>query len=297
MRTIILLLMVILLFGNVEAQILPIPYNSKSYTPLVQARDDMLQRKLTQTISKNPQWSRLIEQKRLCVGLVDISNPDLPRFASINGDHMMYAASLPKVAILLAVMDAIEAGELKHTPKIDSLLHRMIRISCNASSTALIDKLGYDKIANVLQDERYRLYDEMQFGGGLWVGKRYAAGGPRNPEPIKGLSHAATVTQVCRFYYMLAYGKLISCDASEKMLEYLRDPRLHHKFVHSLNKLAPEAELYRKSGTWKNFHADSVMVIGNVWRSYILVALINDPHGEQIMREMVTDVDYLLSNN
>ena len=36
-------------------------------------------------------------------------------------------------------------------------------------------------------------------GGGLWVGKRYAAAGKRLPDPMNGLSHGATVEQVSRF--------------------------------------------------------------------------------------------------
>ncbi|NNF35696.1 MAG: hypothetical protein HKN68_16430, partial [Saprospiraceae bacterium] len=169
-----------------------------------------------------------------------------------------------------------------------------IRVSNNASSSALIDLLGYDRISRTLKDKRYQLYD-LKKQGGLWVGKRYGKGGKRNPDPLKGLSHAASAFQVSRFYYMLAYGKLINCERTEQMLEYLYDPHLHHKFVNSFDKLVPEANLYRKSGTWRNYHSDSVMVIGNEWRSYILVALVEDPGGEKIMRELVYEVDKILS--
>ena len=40
----------------------------------------------------------------------------------------------------------------------------------------------------------------------------------------------------------------------------LGDPGIDHKFVRTLKRLAPEAELYRKSGSWRDWHADSVLV-------------------------------------
>ena len=49
-------------------------------------------------------------------------------------------------------------------------------------------------------DPRYRFYDRQN--GGLWVGSDYGPHLERNPEPLKDLDHAASVTQVCRFYYL-----------------------------------------------------------------------------------------------
>ena len=76
----------------------------------------------------------------------------------------------------------------------------MISKSNNQATTRMIDRLGYEKIESVLTDPQYEFYDENK-GGGLWVGKRYGGGGDTNREPLKNLSHAASVTQVCRFYY------------------------------------------------------------------------------------------------
>jgi len=277
-------------------QVHALPFDSTVFKPLEQVRSVKLEKELKQLIGQEPKWAKLVKQKKMSVGVVDLSDPSNAKYAAVNGKHMMYAASLPKIAILVAVMDAIERGEIELTEDIDHMLHQMIRVSSNSSSTELIDLVGYDKIARTLRDKRYRLYDKnMQ--GGLWVGKRYGKGGKKNPDPLKGLSHAASAFQVCRFYYMLAYGKLISCERSEQMMEYLLEPHLHHKFVYTFDKIAPNADLYRKSGTWRTYHADSVMIIGDKWRSYILVALINDPGGEKIMRELVLKVDTLLNKS
>ena len=241
---------------------------------------------LETVLNQNPQWRRLIRNKKLAVGLVDMRDADHAKFAQVNGQEMMYAASLPKIAILLAAMDAIDKGELRETAEVRQDMHLMITKSNNQASTRMIDRVGYKKIEQVLTDPRYALYDKAR-GGGLWVGKRYAAGGARNPEPMKGLSHAATVEQVCRYYYMVAKGQLISEERSKQMMEYLADPLLHHKFVNTLDQVAPNARLYRKSGSWRNYHSDSVLVWGDPSQRYILVALAEDPNGEQIIRKLV----------
>ena len=43
-----------------------------------------------------------VRRKKLAIAFVDISDLDEPKVAAVNGDVMMYAASLPKIAVLLA---------------------------------------------------------------------------------------------------------------------------------------------------------------------------------------------------
>jgi beta-lactamase class A len=79
------------------------------------------------------------------------------------------------------------------------------------------------------------------------------------------------------------------------MLEIMGNPDLHHKFVAVLEKIAPQAKLFRKSGTWKTYHSDSILVWGNdTNRRYILVALIDDPRGGQIIKDLVYPVERVL---
>jgi beta-lactamase class A len=170
----------------------------------------------------------------------------------------------------------------------------MISRSNNAATTRMIDRIGYDKIQQVLTSDDYNLYDK-EFGGGLWVGKRYGGGGDTNREPLKNLSHAATVTQVCRYYYLMAQGKLINEERSKQMLDIMENPELHHKFVNTLDKVAPNARLFRKSGSWKNYHSDSVLVWDETTnRKYIIVALVEDSSGEQIIRDLVKPIEKVL---
>jgi len=273
---------------------LPIRLPDEGRVSLRDMESQDLERKLIRALNANPANAQLIADRKLAVGLVDLRDPYQARFAQVNGDVMMYAASLPKIAILLASMDAFEKCELSESPEVISDLNAMICYSNNQASTRMIDRLGYDKIEAVLTDPRYQLYDE-EFGGGLWVGKRYAASGLRHPDPIKGLSHAATVSQVCRFYYMMATGALVTPVRCRQMLDIMDDPALHHKFVNTLDQVAPQAKLYRKSGSWKNFHADSVLVWGrNKRQRYILVALTEDHNGEQIIRNLVRVAEQVL---
>ena len=272
-----------------------LPFNREGVKirPLRGLIDQKLQADLLIRLNKNKKWSRLIKEKKMAIGLVDLRDTTDIKFARVNGNVMMYAASLPKIAILLASMDAFEKGELKETPEILHDIRIMISRSDNYASTRMIDRLGYEKIEKVLTDPKYKFYDR-KYGGGLWVGKRFAKTGPRHPDPMLGLSHAATVSQVCRFYYMLINGKLVSYERSKQMLDVMTDPEIHHKFVNTIEKLAPDAKLYRKSGSWKDWHSDSILVWGPEWRRYILVGLLEDPEGEKILREIVTSVEEVL---
>jgi beta-lactamase class A len=247
---------------------------------------------LTRRLNANSVWRSLISSKRMSVGVVDMSNEQAVRFATVNGQHMMYAASLPKIAVLAAAHDAIERGELKESAVVKADMRLMIAKSNNAATTRMIDRIGFDKIERTMTDPDLKLYDPA-FGGGLWVGKRYAAGGKRNPDPMKGISHAATTEQICRYFYLLANDELISESSSAKMRSYLVDPQLHHKFVNVLDQVAPDAKVYRKSGSWSSFHADVALVQGPD-RNYIITALVDDPKGEQICRDLAKVLDNML---
>lgn len=254
-----------------------------------------LQLDLEEEIFKNKAWKNLIDSKRMSIGIVDLSDINDIQYAGLNDDHMMYAASLPKIAVLLAAMDAIDKGELANSPAIQKDMRAMISKSNNQATTRMIDRVGYEKIESVLRMPKHNLYDE-EVGGGLWVGKRYAAGGRRYPDPLKGLSHAATTRQVCSFYYQLAMGNLVNETRSKQMLNIMENPGLHHKFVNTLDRVAPKARLFRKSGSWKNYHSDSVLVWGPE-RKYILVALIDNELGEQIIRDLVVPLEKVMKKS
>jgi beta-lactamase class A len=278
----------------IQKDVLPLNFN-REIQPIAEIEDAKLKEILRKEINKNPKWKRLVRGKQMSVGIVDLSNPDKFRYAGLNDNFMMYAASLPKIAILLAAMDAIDKGELKDSKEVRKDLRLMISKSNNRASTRMIDRLGYKKIEEVLRAPKHKLYDE-EVGGGLWVGKRYAAAGKRSPDPMKGLSHAATTRQVCSFYYQLALGNLVSTERSKEMLAIMKNPDLHHKLVNTLDKIAPQADVYRKSGSWRNFHSDSALVWGPD-RRYIIVVLVDYDYGEQTIRDIVRPIEKVLKKS
>jgi len=66
-----------------------------------------LEQELKHKLNANPVWRKLIRDKRMSVGVVDMTNESDVKYAALNGRHMMYAASLPKIAVLAAAHDAI----------------------------------------------------------------------------------------------------------------------------------------------------------------------------------------------
>jgi beta-lactamase class A len=233
-----------------------------------------------------------VRQKKLAVVLVDISNLKQPKVAAYNGDVMLYAASLPKIAVLLAAFEKIAEGRLKLDKETERQLVDMIRVSSNSAATAMMQKVGKDYIARVLLSPRYRLYDPRH-NGGLWVGKDYSKTGIWRRDPLHNLSHGATAMQVARFYYLLATGNLVTPDYSRKMKQILGQPGLYHKFVGALNQVNPAAVLFRKSGTWSTFHSDSVLVERGR-RAYIAVALADSPDGDRWLGQIVVALDEIV---
>ncbi len=63
--------------------------------------DAELQRGLEQVVHELG-LVRAVDSKQLSVALVDVTWPATPRLAMLNGDETMYAASLPKIAILFS---------------------------------------------------------------------------------------------------------------------------------------------------------------------------------------------------
>lgn len=188
---------------------LPFHIPDDQIRPLLTMVSPSLQLDLTNALNTNPAWKSLVRSKKMAVGLVDLRDLHNIRYASVNGNKMMYAASLPKLAILLGASQSLEDGSLAETDEVLHDMRIMISKSDNGAATRMIDRVGFDKIEQTLRDPRYELYDPKR-GGGLWVGKRYAKTGERNGDPMHDISHGATVTQVCRFYYLLAMGKLVS---------------------------------------------------------------------------------------
>lgn len=269
----------------------PTPGQLAPPAPLKDCKDDALQSRLEQSLCS----LGLDDEARrgqLCVALVDLTDAETPRLAMVNGDKMMYAASLPKIAILLGALDQVQAGELTLDAELKRAMTNMIRRSSNRDATYVLNRVGKDKLIEILESDRYRLYEENG-SGGLWVGKEYGKSPAYKRDPLANLSHGATAFQVARFYYLLETGCLVSQESCNIMKSMLSNSAINHKFVAGLRATAPAAKIFRKSGTWSRWHADSALVEHD-GRKYIAVGLAESPKGGAWLKKLIVALDKLV---
>jgi len=229
---------------------------------------------------------------RLALVIADITDPADPHVASVNGDRMMYAASLPKIAILLGAMDAIQHGRAVPDAAIQNDIQQMIRVSSNSAATRVLEWVGRDRLLALLQSPRLRLYDPQR-NGGLWVGKDYGGRPAYERDPLHNLSHGATAMQVARLFQLLEGGVLLDEARTKQMKAALGNPGISHKFVKGLES-RPGATIYRKSGTWQQFHADGALVESDDGRKFVLVGLADDSHGGDWLAQVAAPLYDLL---
>ena len=82
------------------------------------------------------------------------------------------------------------------------------------------------------------------------------------------------------------------CFTTPAMADIMGNPVIKHKFVKGL-KDKKDTEIYRKSGTWKNFHADGGEVVHRK-NEYIIVGIVEHPEGGEGLAELVVLVDNLM---
>ena len=261
-----------------------------SYPSLWDRHDSRLQKQLRATLYSLG-LDKAVQNKKLSVALVDITNLDEPRVAEVNGDEMVYAASLPKIAILLGAFVEIEEGSMKLDRRTRESLTQMIRVSSNQEATRMLNRVGKERLLGILQSDKFHLYDP-EVNGGLWVGKEYGKSAAFKRDPLHNLSHGATAMQVARFYYLLETGRLVGDDLSAEMKSMLGHPGINHKFVKGLADY-PEAKIYRKSGSWRNWHADSALVEAE-GHKYIIVALAEDANGGLWLSRLIKPIHELM---
>ena len=124
---------------------------------------------------------------------------------------------------------------------------------------------------------------------------RYKGAAVIGDEEKAAESHGATAYQAARFYYLLHERKLVNAEQSEMMLSTLANPGIDHKFVRGLSQYK-DLKIFRKSGSWKQYHADSALVESGD-HSYIMVALIEDAGGGTWMEMLAPRLHELITEN
>jgi len=158
-----------------------------SYPSLYDSFDPVLQRQL-ETVVEQLGLGRAARNSTLAITLVDITDATAPRVATINGDVMMYAASMPKIAILYAAFVEIARGRMRLDVPTRDALTRMIRFSSNEDATLMLNRVGKMRVAEILQSQPYRFYNPG-LNGGLWVGHAKRHGAQHGCGDEKKLAH------------------------------------------------------------------------------------------------------------
>ena len=102
---------------------------------------------------------------RLSLVPVDISVLHHPRVAALAGNHLNYAASLPKIAIMPGAFLQVEQGKLKMDAPLTKDMRDMILYSNNVAATRVLERVGRKELLEIIMSLRYRLYGKDQGGG------------------------------------------------------------------------------------------------------------------------------------
>lgn len=243
-----LLFILLIFFGNACSR-------EPTYPDLRDSHDPELQAELDAALADRPQFWDGVKKHDLSVVIADITDLEHPKVAWYNPGLMLYAASLSKIAIALGALVEIDLGNLELDDELHQQLVNMIKRSSNQDATAILNKVGMERLEEILQDERYgKLYDP-NYGGGLWVGKSYSKDPKVLRDPLHKLSHGASAMQAARFYYGYMNGTILNKRHLPLLKEMFGKPGINHKFVKGLE--GRDVEIYRKSGTWRDFHSDS----------------------------------------
>lgn len=238
--------------------------------------------------------ARLREQyamtgEQAAVGVLDLEQP---RVAMLHPDRIEYAASVPKVGILLAYFQLHPEAATQLDAATRHELGLMAKASSNEMAAQFSRAMGLREIQKVL--DSYGFYDASR-GGGIWVGKHYGPNSERIGDPVADHSHAATVRQLLRFWLLLEQDRLVSPEASRTMREIFASPDIPHDDIKFVKGLAGrDVQILRKWGSWEDWLHDSAVITGP-GRHYILVALTHHPRGDEYLVELARGVDDLLT--
>ncbi|WP_333647812.1 serine hydrolase [Lacrimispora sp.] len=194
--------------------------------------------------------------------------------ASYKEDEPMMAASVIKLFVMAAAFDRIEKGLLDRSEMIGvrreecvpscgaltylhdgilvtvmDLITLMIIFSDNTATNLLIDLLGMEQINGFIKDQGFektllqrKMYD-------LELSSR-------------GIQNYITAGETGRLLKMMYEGKLVSGQASEKMIGILKNQQLCSKIPFYLQALPEEPEIAHKTGEDRGITHDVGIVYG-----------------------------------
>ena len=225
------------------------------------------------------------------VGVLDLNRS---RLAMIHPDQIEYAASVAKVGILFAYFKLHPEAATQLDSETQHELGLMIKASSNEMAAKYSRLMGLREIQQVLNEAVF--YDASR-GGGIWVGKHYGPNSERIGDPVADHSHAVTVRQLLRFYWLLEHDQLISPAASRKMREIFTSPEVPHDDLKFVKGLAGRGlTIRRKWGSYEDWLHDTAVIEGP-HRRYVLVGLTHHVRGDEYLEELAREVDDLMAGH
>ncbi len=222
-------------------------------------------------------------------GLLDLRSG---RLAMLHPDREEYAASVPKIGILLAYFETHPEAVTNLAASTRFELGLMAKASSNEMAAKYSRELGLKQIQSILN--KYRFYDAGR-GGGIWVGKHYGKSDERYGDPVGDNSHAATIRQLLRYYLLLEQGRLVSPEASAQMRAIFQSPEIPHDQIKFVKGLAGrDVQIIRKWGSWEEWLHDTAVVTGG-GRHYVIAALTHHPRGDEYLEALAKAADDLLA--
>lgn len=185
------------------------------------------------------------------------AQPDTGAYMVIN-DQQMASASVIKLYVMAAVLDAIETGAMEDSQEVQSLLNYMITISDNDAWTSLTELLG---------DGDYYL--------GMERVTSYARSNGYTATEIKLDSkpyNFSSVTDTGMFLERILEGTNVSQQASEKMLSLLKAQTVVRKIPDGVPEGIVTAN---KTGELDNIQNDAAIVYAPTG-AYVLVIFTED---------------------
>jgi beta-lactamase class A len=185
-----------------------------------------------------------------------------------NENETFYAASLYKLTVMWAVLDAIEKGQLKETDQIARSLESMITVSDNESAIALAERMGWANIESLMHSEG--------IGGFDLTGK----GSPYT-------TANATLDLLERIYRNTA----ISTNASVRMKELLFAQKINDRIP---KYLPQDVKVGHKTGELSNSRHDAGIIIGK--NSHYIFVFLSETSSPQTAAETIANLSAHIYN-
>lgn len=191
----------------IEERVAPV---ETSFRPPVLSEAGSIQNLLENEILHLRASRHLLPGDEISLQLFDLNSKIL--LADINANVIRNAASLIKLYVMLAVFEAIARQELQETAEIERYLYRMIAVSDNGATNALILRLGQGDALQGLTTVN-AMVRKMGFSGTRLK--------ELIPDGGKTYANQTSVADTTLFFRLLYEQKLINPYYSQKMKDIL----------------------------------------------------------------------------